>query len=86
MVDISETGAGFRNYEQKTPLTISSGDTVHFDVITPFGRGKYQGTVAWASQLEGGHAWGMRLDSSLSADADPLGSLWAAAFSNTDAT
>jgi hypothetical protein len=86
MVDLSAAGAGFRNYEQNSPLNFSGGETVDFDVITPFGRANYQGEVAWATHLEGGHAWGMRLRNPLATDTDPLGSLWTAALTDSDAT
>lgn len=72
MVDVSENGAGFRDFDQVSPLTLGPGQKTQFEVITPYGKGSYEGTVAWARQLEGGHAWGLQLNSGLRTCAGPL--------------
>ncbi len=78
MVDVSEQGAGFRNFDQTSPLSLGPGQKTRFEVITPYGKGSYAGTVAWADQLEGGHAWGLELDTQLCARAGPLEQLLSA--------
>jgi hypothetical protein len=80
MVDVSAGGAGFRNFEIGAPLSLTSGENTHFDVITPHGRGTYNGLVVWAAVLEGGHGWGLRLVETVRHGEGPLGSLLAAAL------
>jgi len=80
MVDVSATGAGFRNYELATTLALSTGQDARFEVITPFGRADYSGSVAWANALDAGLGWGIRLTAPLVQGQGPLGSLLAAAM------
>jgi hypothetical protein len=77
MVDVSATGAGFRNFELAATLALNAGQDTHFEVITPFGRADYAGCVVWASALDAGHGWGIRLSAPLVKGQGPLGSLLA---------
>jgi hypothetical protein len=80
MVDVSASGAGFRNFEVSAVPGLKSGDTARFDVVTPYGRASYTGEIAWVGTLEGGHGWGLRLAEQLRSGDGPLGSLLEAAF------
>lgn len=80
LVDVSDTGAGFRNFEHGVDIGPGTGQCTVFDVLTPYGKGTYRGTIAWAAQLEGGHAWGLHLEEQLSECDGPLGNLLDAAF------
>ena len=80
MVDVSSTGAGFRNFEHASPVSLGKGQGTRFDVITPYGKGTYKGTVAWCDRLEGGHAWGLRLCGGIGRGEGPLEELFGAAF------
>ncbi len=80
LVDLSSTGAGFRNFEMARALDLDSGDSTRFDVITPYGRGSYTGRVAWARSLDGGHAWGLQLSAPVRESEGPLETLLVAAF------
>jgi len=75
LVDISGSGAGFRNFEIAREPELNSGEVTRFDVITPYGRGTYSGRVAWVHSLEGGHAWGLQLTAPVREAQGPLETL-----------
>lgn len=72
MVDVSNTGAGFRLESHGVDLKLEEGKELLFHVKTPYGDSNCSGIIQWAVMDNGYCTWGVNFTQLSRDESDPL--------------
>jgi hypothetical protein len=78
LLDLSEGGARFGSAAAAGTFTFSPGQSLDFELLTPYGMATLSGRVVWASADSVLYTWGVQFTGDVPVDRNPMRELLAA--------